>query len=263
MNRTRILVVDDEPSIIKLLRANLETHGYRVLTAINGAEALRIFEMEPPSLVILDIMMPVMDGFEVCRRLREWSQVPIIMISVIDNEIDKVKCLDLGADDYITKPFGTGELLGRVRAVLRRTEMLASVPVHPSFASGNLEINFTQRRITVGDKEVKLTPTEYALLQLFVLNAGKVLTHAYLLNKVWGPEYSDERQYLHVFLRRLRTKLESDPANPIYIVTIPGIGYQFKTEPQHQKLVTGEPAGKCEQFRLAPYSYSANRSENI
>ena len=148
----------------------------------------------------------------------------------MDNEIGKVKCLDLGADDYITKPFGTSELMGRVRAVLRRTETTARIPIQPSFASGNLEINFAQRRVTVYGKQVKLTPTEYALLQLFALNAGKVLIHTYLLNKVWGSEYSSEREYLHVFVRRLRKKLESDPANPAYLVTIPGIGYQFKAQ---------------------------------
>ena len=233
MNKPCILVVDDEPSMLKLLKVNLETQRCKVLTAINGAEAIRVFEREQPSLVILDMMMPVMDGVEVCRRLREWSQVPIIILSIMDSEISKVKCLDLGADDYITKPFGTGELMGRVRAVLRRSERTASTPIQPSFTSGNLKVNFTQRRVTVGGKEVRLTPTEYALLQLFVLNVGKVLTHTLLLNKVWGSEYSDERQYLHVFVRRLRTKLESDPANPIHVVTIPGIGYQFKTQQQH------------------------------
>ena len=141
----------------------------------------------------------------------------------------------------------------------RRTETTAGTPIQPCFTSGKLEVNFTQRRVSVGGKEVKLTPTEYALLKLFVLNVGKVLTHTHLLNKVWGPEYSDERQYLHVFVRRLRTKLESDPTNPRYVVTIPGIGYQFKTEPEHH----GYPADECKQFRFSPYSYSSNRSENI
>ena len=228
MNKTRILVVDDELSIIKFLRANLESKGYEVLTAINGAEALQTFEMELPDLVILDIMMPKMDGFEVCRRLREWSQIPIIMLSARGDESDKVKCLDLGADDYITKPFGKDELIARVRAVTRRTETAASMPTQPSFTSGDLEISFAQRRVTVAGKEVKLTPTEYTLLQEFVLNAGKVLTHTHLLNKVWGPEYSEEREYLHVFVRRLRAKLEPAPTNPRYIVTVPGVGYQFK-----------------------------------
>jgi two-component system KDP operon response regulator KdpE len=228
MKKTRILVVDDELSIIKFLRANLESKDYEVLAAMDGAEALQTFEMELPDLVILDIMMPKLDGFEVCRRLREWSQIPIIMLSARGDESDKVKCLDLGADDYITKPFGASELIARVKAVLRRTEAATTVPIKPSFTSGDLEINFAQRRVTVAGKEVKLTPTEYTLLQEFALNAGKVLTHTYLLNKVWGPEYREEREYLHVFIRRLRAKLEPDPTNPKCIMTVSGIGYQFK-----------------------------------
>ena len=228
MHKTSILVVDDELSIIKFLRANLESKGYEVLAAMDGAEALQTLEMELPDLVILDIMMPKMDGFEVCRRLREWSQIPIIMLSARGDEGDKVKCLDLGADDYITKPFGKDELIARVRAVIRRTETAASMPTQPSFTTGDLEISFTQRRVTVTGKEVKLTPTEYSLLQEFVLNAGKVLTHTHLLNKVWGAEYREDTQYLHVFVRRLRAKLEPDPTNPRYIITVPGVGYQFK-----------------------------------
>ena len=231
MKKTRILVVDDELSIIKFLRANLEASGYEVLAAMDGAEALQTFEIELPDLVVLDIMMPKMDGFEVCRRLREWSQVPIIMLSARGDVSDKVKCLDLGADDYITKPFGAGELIARVSAVLRRTESAAAVPTQPSFSSGDLEINFAQRKVTIAGKEVKLTPTEYSLLQEFVLNAGKVLTHTHLLSKVWGPEYRDEREYLHVFIPRLRAKLEADPTNPKYIVTISGVGYQFTNTP--------------------------------
>ena len=228
MKKTRILVVDDELSIIKFLRANLEARDYEVLAAMDGAEALQAIEMELPDLVILDIMMPKMDGFEVCRRLREWSQIPVIMLSARGDESDKVKCLDLGADDYITKPFGKDELIARVRALLRRTEAVASIPTQPSFTSGDLQINFVKRQVTVASKEVKLTPTEYSLLQEFVLNAGKVLTHTHLLNKVWGPEYREDTQYLHVFVRRLRAKLEPDPTNPKYIATVPGVGYQFK-----------------------------------
>ena len=228
MKKTRILVVDDELNIVKFLRANLEAKNYEVLAAMDGAEALQTFEMELPDLVILDIMMPKIDGFEVCRRLREWSQIPIIMLSARGDESDKVKCLDLGADDYITKPFGKGELIARVKAVLRRTEAATSTPTQPSFTSGDLQINFAQRRVTVAGKEVKLTPTEFTLLQEFTLNAGKVLTHTYLLNKVWGLEYREEREYLHVFVRRLRAKLEPDPTNPKYIITVPGVGYQFK-----------------------------------
>ena len=228
MVKTRILVVDDELSIRKFLRANLEARDYEVLTAVDGAEALQAIEMELPDLVILDIMMPKVDGFEVCRQLREWSQIPIIMLSARGDESDKVKCLDLGADDYITKPFGASELIARVRAVLRRREAAATVPTQPSFTSGYLEINFAARQVTVANREVKLTPTEYNLLQELVLNANKVLTHSMLLKKIWGQEYGGEKEYLRVFIGRLRKGLEPDPENPRYIITIPGVGYQFK-----------------------------------
>ena len=228
MSKKRILVVDDELSIVKFLRANLESRGYEVLTAMDGAEALKTIEMELPDLIILDIMMPEMNGFEVCSRLREWSQTPIIMLSARGDVSDKVKCLDLGADDYITKPFGASELIARVRAVIRRTETATNIPPQPFFTSGDLKIHFAPRKVTVAGKEVKLTPTEYNLLQEFVLNAGKVLTHTQLLNKVWGLEYRNEREYLHVFVRRLRSKLEPDRTDPRYIVTVPGVGYQFR-----------------------------------
>ncbi len=228
MVKIRILIVDDELSIIKFLRANLQAKGYDVLTALDGAEALQTFEMELPDLMILDIMMPKLDGFEVCRRLREWSQIPIIMLSARGDVSDKVKCLDLGADDYITKPFGVSELIARVKAVSRRTEAAATIPDQPTFTSGDLKINFAQRLVTVAGKEVKLTPTEYSLLQEFVVNAGKVLTHKYLLNKVWGPEYREEKEYLHAFVHRLHRKLEPDRTEPRYLVGVPGVGYQFK-----------------------------------
>jgi len=228
MRKTRILVVDDELSIIKFLRATLKAESYEVLTAMDGAEALQNIEMELPDLMILDIMMPKVDGFEVCRRLREWSQIPIIMLSARGDEGDKVKCLELGADDYITKPFGTSELVARVRAVLRRTKAARVIPTQPSFTSGDIKINFVERRVTVAEREVKLTPTEYNLLQELVLNANKVLTHSMLLGKVWGPEYGEEREYLRVFIGRLRRQLEPKPENPKYIISIPGVGYQFK-----------------------------------
>jgi len=231
VKKTRILVVDDESSIIKFLRANLESKGFEVLAAMDGTEALQTFEMELPDLVLLDIMMPRMDGFEVCQRLREWSQVPIIMLSARGDVSDKIECLDLGADDYITKPFGAGELIARVRAVLRRTKESAAIPTQSFFSSGDLKISFAQRKVTIAGKEVKLTPTEYNLLQEFVLNAGKILPHTHLLNKVWGPEYRDEREYLHVFIPRLRAKLETDPTNPKYITTVSGVGYQFTDTP--------------------------------
>jgi len=228
MKKMRMLVVDDELVNVKLLRASLEARGYEVLVAMDGTEAIRIVEMEIPDLIILDIMMPKVDGFEVCRRIREWSQIPIIMLSVLGNESDKVKCLELGADDYMTKPFGIGELVARIKAVLRRAQAIGAIPTQPSFTAGNIQINFAKRQVTVGSNEVKLTPTEYALLQELVMNAGKVLTHAHLLNKVWGFEYGEEKEYLHVFIRRLRVKLEPDPRNPRYITTVPGVGYQFE-----------------------------------
>jgi two-component system, OmpR family, KDP operon response regulator KdpE len=229
MKKKLVLVVDDEVSIVKFLRANLEANGFDVVTAINGEDGLGIFEKELPDLVILDIMMPVIDGFEVCRRIREWSQVPIIMLSARGEETDKVKCLDLGADDYVTKPFGAGELTARVRAVMRRIEP-STPPIQSTFTAGQLNINFANRKVTFSDKEIKLTPTEYNLLQELVLNKGKVLTHLHLLNKVWGQEYHDDTQYLHVFIGRLRAKLEPDPFNPIYILTVPRVGYQFTEE---------------------------------
>ena len=231
MHRPRILIVDDDLTITKFLRANLEARNYETLIATDGTEALQTVEREIPDLMILDIVMPKMDGFEVCHRLREWSQIPIIMLSARGDVSDKVRCFDLGADDYMTKPFGVNELIARVRAVLRRTEAAGAMSTQPSFTSGDLEINFLQRRITVADKEVKLTPTEYSLLQELVLNAGKVLTHTHLLKRVWGSEYGQEREYLRVFVQRLRAKLEPDSENPKYIITVPGVGYQFKATP--------------------------------
>jgi two-component system, OmpR family, KDP operon response regulator KdpE len=229
MVKTRVLVVDDEISIIKLLRATLEAKEYEVLTAMNGDEALKVLETESPDLMLLDIMMPKLDGFEVCRRIREWSQFPIIMLSALNDENDKVKCLNLGADDYITKPFGKAELLARVKAVIRRTGPTAIEPGRASFSSGNLKINFASRHVTVDGEEVKLTPTEYNLLQELAFNAGKVLTYTHLLNKIWGPEYGEEREYLHVFAGRLRAKIGLASENTEYIMTVPGVGYQFKS----------------------------------
>lgn len=229
MIKKRILVVDDELGIIKFLRARLEARGYEVLTAVDGAGALQTVEMELPDLVILDITMPKIDGFEVCHRIREWSQIPIIMLSARGDESDKVKCLDLGADDYITKPFGANELIARVQAALRRNEKTTYLPGQPSFATGDLLINFSKHQVTIADKEIKLTPTEYNLLQELALNAGKVLTYTHLLNKVWGPDYRDEKEYLHVFVGRLRAKLELNINDPKYIITVPRVGYILQT----------------------------------
>ena len=228
MRRTRILIVDDEPAIRKLLRANLEKNGFEAMSADDGAEALKLVEREAPDLVVLDIIMPRMDGFETCRRLREWSTIPIIMLSAKDEEQDKVKCLEIGADDYITKPFGSGELVARINAVLRRTRARETAVTEPNFVCGDVKINFVQRKVTVRRKIVKLTPTEYNLLRELALNAEKVLTYNQLLNRVWGAEYAQEREYLHVFTSRLRAKIEDDRNNPEYIITIPGAGYKFQ-----------------------------------
>jgi len=228
MRRPRILIVDDDIAVLKFLRANLQAEGYETLTSTDGAEAIQIIEKEPLDMIILDILMPNMDGFEVCRRVRDWLQIPIIMLSTLEHEADKVKCLDLGADDYLTKPFGTQELMARVRAVFRRAEAVKAVPAEPIFTREDLKINFVERKVTVAGREVRLTPTEYCLLKELVLNAGKVLTHTYLLNRAWGPEYREEREYLHVFISRLRVKLEPEPAHPRYFISVPGVGYQFK-----------------------------------
>ena len=228
MRRTRILIVDDEPAIRKLLRANLEKNGFEAMSADDGAEALKLVEREAPDLVVLDIIMPRMDGFETCRRLREWSTIPIIMLSAKDEEQDKVKCLEIGADDYITKPFGSGELVARINAVLRLTRARETAVTEPNFVCGDVKINFVQRKVTVRRKIVKLTPTEYNLLRELALNAEKVLTYNQLLNRVWGAEYAQEREYLHVFTSRLRAKIEDDRNNPEYIITIPGAGYKFQ-----------------------------------
>jgi two-component system KDP operon response regulator KdpE len=228
MRKQTILIVDDDPTIVKFVKANLEANNYIVVVAINGSEALKAVELDPPDLVLLDIMMPEMDGFEVCRRLREWTTVPIIMLTARGDEIDRVRCLELGADDYISKPFGVNEMMARVQAVLRRsTPRNTPFSSKPSFTCGGLTINFTDRRVTVDDKEVKLTPTEYNLLRELALNEGKVLTHPQLLQKVWGPEYKSETQYLHVFIRRLRSKLEAGSETLSCITTIPGVGYKI------------------------------------
>ncbi len=228
MRKSRILVVDDDLGVVKSVRANLQTRDCEMLTAMDGEEALEVLSKEQPDLIILDITMPKLNGFEVCRQIREWSQVPIIMLSARHDIDEKVKCLNLGADDYLTKPFGVNELAARVKAVLRRTRDSDSEPTPPTFSSGDLTINFVERRVTTANGEVKLTPTEYNLLQELTIGAGKVFSHSTLLGRVWGPEYVSEREYLHVFVGRLRKEIEPDPAHPKYIVTVPGVGYKFQ-----------------------------------
>jgi len=229
MDKKRILVVDDDTAILRLLSTNLKARGYEVLTATDGEEALETVQKEYIDLIILDIMMPKVDGVQVCRHIREWSDIPIIILSARGDENDKVKCLELGADDYLTKPFGIAELMARINTAFRHRGDASVAPAQSSFTCDGLEINFAKRRVSVKGKEITLTPTEYALLQQLAVNSDKVLTHSMLLHSVWGNEYSSEKEYLRVFVGRLRRKLEPDPKNPRYIHTIPGVGYHLAT----------------------------------
>ena len=230
MKKPRVLIVDDEPETVKYVSTNLRVRGYEVLTAEDGQTALSEFNRSLVDLVILDIMMPGPDGFEVCQAIRRQSDVPVIMLSARGRERDIVRALDLGADDYLTKPFGVEEMLARVRAALRRTSQTGIVP-RPPLVIDDLEIDFGSRVATIRGREVRLTPTEYDLMAHLAINAGRVLTHRSLLQAVWGPEYGDETEYLWAYIRRLRRKLEPDPSSPRYILTQPGVGYSFVTLP--------------------------------
>lgn len=222
-----VLVVDDEKSLRDFVRRNLEVRGYRVQTASNGIEALAVFENETIHLVILDIMMPHMDGLEATRRIREASHVPIIILTAMGEETDKVRAFDLGADDYLTKPFGVGELLGRVKAVLRRADWSESVSGEERIVRGEIEVDVERHQVRVQGDVVELTPTEFNLLVYFMKNAGKTLHHRAILHNVWGGEYSDEAEYLRVYVGKLRQKIEADPSKPRYLHTEHGIGYRF------------------------------------
>jgi two-component system KDP operon response regulator KdpE len=226
MPNPRVLVVDDEAETVKYLSANLRVRGYDVITAADGNAALEAFARGAVDLVILDVMMPGLDGFAVCQAIRRTSDVPIIMLSARGRENDIVRALDLGADDYLTKPFGVAEMLARVRAALRRHAPTWDRP-QPPLTIGQLHVDFEARQVTVDGKGIQLTPTEYDLLAHMALNAGRVLTHRALLRAVWGPEYGDETEYLWAYIRRLRRKIEPDPGNPHYILTHPGVGYAF------------------------------------
>lgn len=225
--KATILVVDDEPHVRKLVKANLESSGYGVLTAVDGEQAVEMVESEQPDLVILDLMLPKLDGYAACRRIREFSSVPIIMLTARSAEVDLIHGFDVGADDYLTKPFAVTELLVRVRAVLRRSKWPEEVIARQEFKAGPIAIDFAQHRVTVEGQQVKLTPTEYRLLTYLASNANRVVIHRELLRAVWGPEYGDETEYLRVYIRYLRQKLEPDPSNPRYILTQPGAGYMF------------------------------------
>ncbi len=224
MSHARILIVDDEPQIRRFLKTTLEVHGYEVALAEDGRAALEHVTVWRPDVILLDLGLPEIDGLTVCRRVREWSDVPIIVLSVRDREDDKVAALNLGADDYLTKPFGTGELLARIQVALRHSAQL-HVPQEPIIAAGDLRLNLALREVTR-----HLTPTEYEILKTLATNAGKVLTHTLLLQKVWGPDHQQDLGKLRVFMNQLRRKIEDDPAQPRYIVTEPGVGYRFRVD---------------------------------
>jgi two-component system KDP operon response regulator KdpE len=222
-----VLVVDDDRAIRRFLRTSLTAHGYTVLEAESGQKALQDVAAHRPDVVILDLGLPDLDGVEVTRQLREWSQVPVIILSVREHEADKIAALDAGADDYLTKPFGVGELMARLRVALRHA--VSQVDETAEFTLGHLKVDLTRRIVEVNGEEAQLTPTEYALLRALIKHAGKVLTHHQLLREVWGPGYEQEKHLLRVNVSNLRSKLEAEPARPEYILTEPGVGYRLRS----------------------------------
>ncbi len=223
-----ILIVDDEIEIIRALQRSLTAHGYKVFTARNGEDAVRLTLQQRPDVLLLDLVLPGMSGLEVCRRIREESNVPIIVLSVKDTEGDKVQALDLGADDYIAKPFGIKEVLARVRVALRHMAQVQA-GTEPLLQLGSLQVDFAHRKVQVDGREVKLTPTEYELLKVFLTHRGKILTRQMLVNQLWGmePEAPEKAHRLHVYVAQLRQKLESASGHPRFILTVPGVGYRF------------------------------------
>ncbi len=221
------LVVDDETQIRRFLRVSLEANGYRVQEAETGKSAINLAAQLRPDVIILDLGLPDITGLDVLENLREWSHVPVIILSVLNADKDKIAALDMGADDYLTKPFSMGELLARLRVAMRHAQPPSETPI---FTSGQLSVDFTRRVVTVNDEPVKLTPTEYALLRLLIQHRGKVLTHRQILREVWGPEYIEETHYLRVYMAQLRQKVEADPSRPKLLLTEPGVGYRFASD---------------------------------
>jgi len=225
-----ILVIEDEPQMQRFLRIVLQGQGYSFIKAQTGQEGLVQAATRSPDIILLDLGLPDIDGLEVTRRLREWSDIPIIVLSAREQEQDKIKALDAGADDYLTKPFGAGELLARIRVAIRHKVMRQSATGEPVFILDNLRVDMSLRQVFLNEQEVHLTPIEYKLLTVLIQNAGKVITHNQLLKEVWGPSYSKETQYLRVYMTQLRHKLESDPARPRFLINEPGIGYRLKID---------------------------------
>ncbi len=232
MEKGLILLVEDDIQMRRFLRVALESEGYRLVEAETARDGLSQAAARNPDAVLLDLGLPDMDGLEVIVRLREWSRVPIIVLSAREQENDKVRALDAGADDYLTKPFGVGELLARIRVGVRHAEMQKSGQQEAAFSADELRIDFAKRQVFLGVAEVHLTPLEYKLLLVLVHNAGKVVTHRQLLKEVWGPSYVEHTQYLRVYMTQLRHKLEKDPARPRFLINEPGIGYRFRFEPK-------------------------------
>ncbi len=227
-NGHHVLIIEDELPIRRFLKASLSNEGYRVSEAVAGEDGLRMASAQPPDLVILDLGLPDLDGQDVLKRLREWYSSPLIVLSARDQEPQKIKALDSGADDYVTKPFGIGELLARMRTAIRHAHRVG--PEATTVTIGDLRVDLAARLVYRNDKEVHLTPLEYKLLMTMIKHAGKVLTHRYLLREVWGPQDSQENHYLRVFVASMRRKLEDDPARPRYILTEQGVGYRFASE---------------------------------
>jgi two-component system KDP operon response regulator KdpE len=225
-----VLIIEDEPQMRRFLRATLVNHGYRIVETATAGSAMREATTSSPDLVLLDLGLPDADGIDVIARLREWLKAPIIVLSARDQEKDKIRSLDQGADDYLTKPFGAGELLARIRVALRHAAEKTDSSSEPIYTLGELRVDFAQRQVKVGDKPVHLTPTEYKLLSILIRYGGKVITHRQLLKEVWGPTYADHTNYLRVFMAQLRHKLEDDPARPRYLLTEPGVGYRIRAQ---------------------------------
>jgi two-component system KDP operon response regulator KdpE len=223
-----ILIIEDESPMRRFLHVSLSSNGYRVVEAETGADGLSQAAARNPDLVLLDLGLPDQDGLQVTERLREWGKMPIIVISARGQEEDKIKALDGGADDYLTKPFGMGELLARVRVALRHS---ATTPVgDTTFSVGLLKVDLSKRQVFVGEKEIHLTPIEYKLLTTLIQNAGRVVTHRQLLREVWGPGYGDQTQYTRVYMGQLRHKLEQNPSRPLFLITEPGVGYRLRVQ---------------------------------
>lgn len=241
VQQSLVLIVDDEPRYLRLLRFNLESSGYRVVAAASGEEALRAATTHTPDLVLLDLRLPDMDGHEVCSRIREFSQVPVIMVTAKGELADKVRGLKVGADDYITKPFSAPELLARVEAVLRRSRLPAEVRVPPRLVIGKLAIDFAQRIVTLDGREVALSLMEYKLLHCLASNAGRTMTPEEIQEKVWGPEYREHYEGLRTHIHRLRQKIERDPESPKYVITRHGVGYMLAVPPSApDRIETGD-----------------------